>query len=376
MCAILLALSGCTNEINDEGFVDKANGISFSAYSAKTRAYETYERGDVTIDEMKKGSFGVVGYTQADKKLYLGSTEKAIEQVWNEGNSTWDYKNNSEMKYWPASSMDFFAYFPYSNGGANFAESKEDGTIMTIHSEEDNKDVLFSYVTNQTQTGRVPLYFRHALSKLASLNIQIKLAQTEIEVSKVEFLNTSTKGDIMVNSDGKARYEPTSPNAIRSFDFTALPKRITTGDAEGVTLFTNEDNGYIFATNTTETHNVYGTRKTMWDGIKSSITGNDRLLSKSDLICLKLTCKVKAANEYLVGDASNYGEMFIPMRGTSSEDNLDITELLAGKRYTYKIVMTNNVGYDDNGDPIKLTPIRFTVNEVSDWNDVTVTIKL
>ena len=52
--AALLALTSCTNEINEEGFVDKANTISFNAYSNKTRAYEN---GDVDIEKMKEGSF-------------------------------------------------------------------------------------------------------------------------------------------------------------------------------------------------------------------------------------------------------------------------------------------------------------------------------
>lgn len=106
-----------------------------------------------------------------------------------------------------------------------------------------------------------------------------------------------------------------------------------------------------------------------------NITGEDRLLSKSDLICLKLTCKVEAADHYLVGAADTYGEMYIPIRGTSS-NSAEISELLAGRRYTYKIVMESNVGYKDNGDPIMLAPIRFSVNEVTAWNDVTVTINL
>ena len=76
--AALLTLGSCTNEINEEGFVDKANTISFSAYSNKTR---TYSSGDVDISAMKTGSFGVVGYKNSDNNLYLGSTTKATEQV-------------------------------------------------------------------------------------------------------------------------------------------------------------------------------------------------------------------------------------------------------------------------------------------------------
>ena len=61
--AVLLALCSCTNEVNEEGFVDKANCISFNAYSSKTRAEDPYSAGDVDISVMKTGSFGVVGYT-------------------------------------------------------------------------------------------------------------------------------------------------------------------------------------------------------------------------------------------------------------------------------------------------------------------------
>ena len=94
--AALFALTSCTNEINEEGFVDKANTISFNAYSNKTRAYTG---GDADISVMKTGSFGVVGYKNSDNNLYLGSTTKATEQVWNETKNAWEYKIENEMKY-------------------------------------------------------------------------------------------------------------------------------------------------------------------------------------------------------------------------------------------------------------------------------------
>lgn len=377
-CAALLAASSCTNEINEEGFVDKTNTISFSAYANKTRVYTS---GDVTIAEMKEGSFGVVGYDNADNEIYLGSANKAIEQVWDEsqtGGGSWEYANAGEMKYWPkGDAMDFVAYFPYSPNGAAFAATKNDtDPVMTITNETGNQDVLFSYLAGKTQDSRVHLYFNHALSKLASVIIQVNLPQTEVEVSKVEVLNTSTKGKIKVYTSGNASYEATNNDQIRSFDLSASPKTITMNDAAGVKLFDNDANGYLFATNAAVKHYVTGTGKRMWDGIKGNITGAEGLLSKSDLICLRLTCKVKAAGEYLVGDANNYAEMYIPMTGTIGEELDTITELLAGKRYTYKIIMSSNVGYKDNGDPIRLAPIRFSVYEVSDWNDVTVTVKL
>ena len=211
------------------------------------------------------------------------------------------------------------------------------------------------------------------MSKIASVNILVNQPDVVVEVQKIEFLNTSTKGTIKVDNSGNATYEESTSNTTRSFDFSSSPKEIDYSKTSGVTLFTNEDNGYIFATNSNPAHNVTGTGKTLWDSQKSSITTG--YLSTSDLVCMKLTCKVQAASDYLVGDASTYGAMYIPMQGISA--NLaDISELLAGRRYSYKIIMSSNVGYKDNGDPIKRSPIKFSVNEVTPWDDVTVTITL
>ena len=372
--AALLALASCTNEINDEGVVDKANTIAFNAYSNKTRAYPG---GDANISVMKTGSFGVVGYINTDNTLFLGSASKAIEQVWKTdasytGGGYWDYNVSSELKYWPSSTMDFYAYFPYSGNGDTFASSSTENTIMTITNETGNQDVLFARQANQSQTAYVPLRFNHAFSKIKAINIKVAAVDVSVTVQKVEVLNTSTKGKVLVDNTGNASYATTESDKIRSFDLSSSPKTINYG-TDGVELFGNEANGYLFATNSSVQHYVKGTGKTMWSGNKADLNGGN--LSTSEFVCLKLTCKVKAAGHYLVGSESNYGEMYIPMHGTSA-NSADISELLAGRRYTYNIIMQSNVGYEDDGDPIMLAPIRFSVNEVPDWDDVTVTINL
>lgn len=373
MGVALLTLGSCTNEINEEGFVDKANTISFSAYSSKTRAYTS---GDADIAKMKEGSFGVVGYT-SDNNLYLGSTNKAIEQVWKTdasytGDGYWDYKVSSELKYWPSSTMDFYAYFPYPGNGATFANRSTENTIMTITNETGNQDVLFARQADQSQTAYVPLRFNHAFSKIKAINIKVAAVDVSVTVQKVEVLNTSTKGKVLVDNTGNASYATTESDEIRSFDLSSSPKTIKYG-TDGVELFGNEANGYLFATNSSVQHYVKGTGKTMWSGNKADLNGGN--LSASEFVCLKLTCKVKAAGHYLVGSENDYGTMYIPMHGKSA-NSADISELLAGRRYTYNIIMKSNVGYKDDGDPIMLAPIRFSVNEVTAWNDVEVTINL
>ena len=375
MGAALLTLGSCTNEINEEGFVDKANTISFNAYSNKTR---TYTGGDADISVMKTGSFGVVGYKNSDNNLYLGTATKATEQVWNETKNAWDYNNENEKKYWPSGSMDFFAYFPYSDGGATFATTKTDAApVMTIKSDNANQDVLFSYIKDRTQTDLVHLYFYHALSKIKSVEIQVAAPGIEVSVSNIEILNSYTKGNIKVDNTGVATYS--GGNTSRSVGFSSVKTINSQTTATNRVLFDNNANAYLFATNTTEHDKVKGTGQTMWNGTKDALNGGK--LSESKFICMKLTGKVKLhhtdtdTDEYLVGSASDDGEMYIPLRGNSA-NSADISEFLAGRRYIYKIVMSSNVGYKDDGDPIMLSYIKFGVNQVYNWSEVTVTITL
>ena len=253
--AALFALTSCTNEINEEGFVDKANTISFNAYSNKTRAVT----GDVTSENMKNDNFGVVGYN--GNSIYLGSSNAAIQQTWKAdenvtGGGSWEYITQSDLKFWPSSgTMQFFAYFPFSDN-ATFSESiSENGTVMTIPNLTCNHDVLFASTNSLSYQERVPLTFYHAFSKIESLNVEIKGGNVEsaggsIEIQKVEFINTSTSGSVLVDNSGIASYTAASPNVTLSKDFTSSTKTVNS-TSKTAELINNTDKaeGYIFATN-------------------------------------------------------------------------------------------------------------------------------
>ena len=377
--AALIAVSSCTSEINEEGFVDKANSISFNAYSNKSRAVTD----DVTSENMKGDMFGVVGYYT--NKLYLyTNTNKAVAQKWDV--NSWEYDKIGELKFWPNGTMDFYAYFPHSDDATFATTNNSSEAVMTI-STTCAHDVLFAYAGNQSKQTRVPLNFYHAFAKIKGLVIEMPTegnlfkSNCQVKVQNVEFINTSTSGDIKVDNGGVASYSVTSPNATLKRNLTGSGVTINNSSTTG-TLINNDDKAkdYLFATNssTTPTNFVKGTGKTMWNGIKASIGGEGAKLSTSELVCLKLTCKVwNGANDnkyYYVGDDDNYGEIYIPLTKTDATPN-DVTTFDAGKRYTYTIKMKDNVGFDDNGDPI-LTPILFYVESVADWTDVNVTITL
>ena len=385
MGAALLTLGSCTNEINEEGFVDKAKTISFNAYSNKTRAMDV----DVTSDNMKNDHFGVVGY-KSDHSIYLyKGTNSAVEQEWHTtgasgASGTWEYSDMGDLKFWPEGSMDFYAYFPYTDN-ATFAESNSSSDVMTIPNVDCSHDVLFAYKGSQEKIARVPLTFNHAFSKIKGLVIEMPAdgslfkSNCQVEVQKVEFINTDTKGNVKVNNSGKASYIVNPSNETLS---ERLDPVVTINNTNAIKYLINNGTnakGYLFATNSSETNYVTGTGKTMWDGVKTNITGENHKLSESELVCLKLTCKVWNGTDsnkyyYVGGDGDNYGEVYIPLTGNASNSN-SVSTLDAGKRYTYKIVMNDNVGYTNEGDPI-LTPILFNVSSVSDWSDVNVTITL
>ena len=381
LCAALFALNSCTNEIIEEGFLDKSNTISFNSSAPKTRAYVS---GDVAnTDKLKEGDFGVVGYS--NNALYLGATDKAAQQTFTGGN--WNYANAGEIRYWPNNKMDFYAYFPFAANGDKFSATNTSGTVMTITNNTGNQDVLFASALNQERQDRVDLQFHHAFSKIGGINIQIQNKDVTVEVKRVELINTFTKGQVLVNVNGNASYgTSTEP---RAKEMTS-PVTITKGNTYNVSettykkLVGNNDNAYIFATNGSVANFVTGTNTALWNGTKNALT-EGKTLENLGQVCLKLTCKVSTPSTegtyYHVGGAAAdaYGTMYIPISVsniTSIKPNTaDKTALLAGKRYFYNIIMKDNVGFDKNGDAI-LLPILFKSTSVDNWDDVIVTITL
>ncbi len=380
LCAALFALNSCTNEIIEDGFVDKSNTISFNSSTPKTRAYVSGDVANTTT--LQEGNFGVVGYS--NNALYLGTTSKAAEQTYVNGN--WKYAKDDEIRYWPNNHMDFYAYFPFAATGDVFANDNNSGNVMTITNNSGNQDVLFASALDQARQDRVDLQFHHAFAKIGGINIQIQNKDVTVEVKKVELINTFTKGKVLVDKDGKASYG--NPTEHRAKDIS--PVTITRGNTYNVSettykkLVNNNDNAYIFATNGTETNLVTGTNTALWDGTKTALTGSTTLENLGQ-VCLKLTCKVSTPSSiaegkyYHVGSADSYGEMYIPISGSKitsiNPSEADKTALLAGKRYTYNIIMENNVGFNEKGEAI-LLPILFKSTSVDSWKDVTVTITL
>lgn len=383
MYAALLTLGSCTSEINEEGFVDKANSISFSAYSFKTRAYESGDIDNATA--LQNGNFGVVGYS--GNSIYLGSESNAIAQYFSSETNHWEYVNQGQLTYWPQSgNMDFYAYFPYSATGDVFASTNSGGMVMTINNATGNQDVLFASAINQSYQERIPLTFNHAFSKINSVKIKVEINDIDVEVKKVEFINTtsSLNSQVLIDKNGKASYgTSTGETSTCGLELGTSVTISKSENADGYSVWGSTDNKYLLATQgASETNYVTGTSKAMWDGTTTNWASSDKLSTKG-LVCIKITGKVKthSGSIYHVGTADSDGEFYIPLKGSNHTTvgegaaTDDIQHFFAGKRYNYTIILKDNVGYHDDGTPI-LKPILFTVSKVTTWNDVNVTINL
>lgn len=177
-----------------------------------------------------------------------------------------------------------------------------------------------------------------------------------------------------MDKDGAASYNVAESNLTLKETLASAVTINSTNTSTYIIDYGTSSKGYFFATSATKVNEVTGTGAHMWDGVKANIGGTSKL-STSGLVCLKLTCKVwNGTSHYYVGSADTYGEVYIPLKGVYADSD-EVSTFDAGKRYIYKIVMKDNVGFTDAGDPI-LTPILFSVNSVDNWSDVTVTITL
>lgn len=377
LAAIATVAVGCTKTEVVSTSEPSQKAIGFGTYAMGTKAYTSGDvdnAGAAGHTNITEGSFGVIGYT--GNSIYLGaasstaSATAAIGQVYNSTSSTWEYATPSEIKFWPATAMDFYAYFPYaaSTTVKTASANGSSTTPLEIVSWTDGQDILLASALAKTYEARTALAFKHAFAKIKQVSIKldetgfVKTAGLTVAISAVEIQATETTGSIKMSETGAVTYTSASSKVARAKTFTpSVPAGTTAAD-----LIANTDNAYILPTGTASPFT--GTGATMWDGSASTNVVNGK-------VCIKLTGKVHKDGTYYVGTSSSDGVIYIPMCTSTVTDPTTITSLLAGKRYVYNIVMKDNVGFDVNGNAI-LKPIKFSASVESWADDTTVTITL
>ena len=356
--ALAIFAASCNNEDFIAGENGKLEPIDFSVDNFKgvTKATETNSSNYKT----QITNFKVLGYFTSDATgagvtagaRYLGSSDTNPVQI-NGSNGTYTYATATDKVMWPpvTAKLLFQAFTPVSGGGIGTIENSISNkqphlavnvTVPTANA--DQRDIMFAIADNQTSSTSnktVNMPFQHAMS---SIRFSAKTTASTISAS----VKSVTIANVI--STGKVGFL-TDKTLGSSLGSTRASYAIGMSNTNGVSVGTTA----VDLTAATGTCILLPQTLTAWAPVAGTAVTTET--AKSYLI---VECKVIQNNVYIVGDASNFGKVYIPFGVTWEK----------GKKYTYTINIGNGSGgYDANGNPI-LAPISFTAS-AADWTPAT-----
>ena len=309
------ALAGCAKEsVVDSALTNAGNAIGFNTYSNITRGNPF----DNNPEFAASGNvFGVTAFISTSDSPYMGKADAGTEIV--SDGTKWDYKNTSDIRYWPTQgeTLSFYAYAPYTKNGVAIpvAYTKGDGMIMTDYTvpadDAGQVDLMYASALNVAKASpavKVPLQFKHAMTQVR-FKAKAKGDGVFIDVKEngIKLSNLKSKGTFTLSAAGAASWSITEGNLT---EYTAVfpeTKEITNVDA-----------------------------KNLYDADKA-------------LILLP---------QYLFGSADTYADYTVPFSSKKVTGDTEGEEIWKmNKRITYTLTVTGN-----------LEPILFETSVV-DWED-------
>ena len=122
------ALAGCAKEsVVDSALTNAGNAIGFNTYSNITRGNPF----DNNPEFAASGNvFGVTAFISTSDSPYMGKADAGTEIV--SDGTKWDYKNTSDIRYWPTQgeTLSFYAYAPYTKNGVAIPVAYTKGYIV------------------------------------------------------------------------------------------------------------------------------------------------------------------------------------------------------------------------------------------------------
>lgn len=364
--ASMALLSACSsdNELaNAETTANNAIGFHVVGNKAETRATP------ITPDNLTTTDFNVYAYINnaddTDGAPFMGGndTEHGTNGInINHKGSDWDYTNKADLRYWPTTALNFYAVNPATTGmfSWQFSNTKKEITYNCINeykttydpTAEDakfhtNHDAMYAVAKSQTYSpdngGKVKFQFKHILSQVV-FKAKTQYANMEVEIKEITIHNFRTGGTFTISSDTPAQSDWSLNNINQKSGFTVVKdksiKVTKTDDATSIS---------------TETPMLFVPQKlTKWD-----LKGNTGAADNAEQSYLKITCKIKQSDAYLIGSDSAFDVLYVPFEA----------DWQPGKRYIYTLIFGG--GYDAQGQAI-LKPINFeaeTTNWVNDSNN-------
>ena len=348
-------LMGCSDEEIANVETSSRNAIGFNVLSnaAETRATPT------TPDNLKNTDFDVFAFT-GDGTAFMGKVDTefghdGVNIVYNNGK--WDYKNASDLRYWPTGALDFYAFNPGTVSEDMMMNYmwEASGTVQKIsytcideygaNTGHANYDVMYAMAKGQTKdmnNGIVKFNFKHILSQVVfKAKTQYDNMQVDIDVIKIHNFKFAGAFTLPAAADGTGSWSSSD---------LAFPHAFTVVKNANITVNSNTE-----ATDITTNTPMLNIPQELTAWTVSGASKTKKGADNAKQCYLEIACKIRQSGAYLLGSADNYGTIYVPFGATWEP----------GKRYIYTLIFGG--GYTDQGEAV-LNPIQFDA-ETTGWVD-------
>ena len=345
-------LMGCSEEEIANVETSSRNAIGFNVLSnaAETRATPT------TPSNLTSTDFDVFAFT-ADGTAFMGKVDTefghdGVNIVYNNGK--WDYKNASDLRYWPTEALDFYAFNPGTVSEDMMMNYmwEASGTVQKISytcideygaGTHANYDVMYAIAKGQTKAtnnGVVKFNFKHILSQVV-FKAKTQYDNMQVDIDMIKIHNFKFAGAFTLPATAEETGSWSSSDLAFPHAFTVV---------KNANITVNSNTAATDISTNTPMLNIPQTL-TAWT---VSAPNKSKLEADNAKQCyLEISCKIRQSGAYLLGSASEYKTIYVPFGDT----------WVAGKRHIYTLIFGG--GYDDQGEAV-LNPIRFDA-ETTGW---------
>ena len=353
-------LMGCSDEEIANVETSSRNAIGFNVLSnaAETRATPT------TPDNLKNTDFDVFAFT-GDGTAFMGKVDTefghdGVNIVYNNGK--WDYKNASDLRYWPTGALDFYAFNPGTVSEDMMMNYmwEASGTVQKIsytcideygaNTGHANYDVMYAMAKGQTKdmnNGIVKFNFKHILSQVV-FKAKTQYDNMQVDINMIKIHNVKMGGFFTL---------PATADGTGSWAVGDWPESSTGGGfitvVQGKSIEVNSNTTATDISEKTPMLNI-PQELTAWK-VSETATKSKLEADNAKQCYLEIACKIRQSGAYLLGSASEYKTIYVPFGDT----------WVAGKRHIYTLIFGG--GYNDQGEAV-LNPIQFDA-ETTDWGN-------
>lgn len=353
-------LMGCSDEEIANVETSSRNAIGFNVLSnaAETRATPT------TPDNLKNTDFDVFAFT-GDGTAFMGKVDTefghdGVNIVYNNGK--WDYKNASDLRYWPTGALDFYAFNPGTVSEDMMMNYmwEASGTVQKIsytcideygaNTGHANYDVMYAIAKGQEKdmnNGIVKFNFKHILSQVV-FKAKTEYDNMQVDINMIKIHNVKMGGffTLPATADGTGSWsDPADLPEVSGLGKFTVVKDVN------ITVKSN-----TIATDISTTTPMLNRPQELTAWKVSETATKSKLEADNAKQCyLEIACKIRQSGAYLLGSASEYKTIYVPFGDT----------WVAGKRHIYTLIFGG--GYNDQGEAV-LNPIQFDA-ETTDWGN-------